>query len=142
MWVNTPMSITRKYVAENLRRWMVETPSLSTQTSVAKKAGIAQSHIGRILREESSATVDMLEAIAHAFRRLPEELLVSPSIDDSLSSKKSKTQISLIVAAFSQEEQRLIEGYREASQRDKEHMLWMADRAMRDFSPRSESRNS
>src|SRR5260364_265519 len=51
------------------------TPDLNTQIKVAKKSGIGQTTVGRILRNESSATADNIEAIACAFGLSVGELL-------------------------------------------------------------------
>lgn len=78
LWLNKFMNNLRHHVAVNLARWMEENPDLSSQPKVSQKSGVAQSHIGRLLREESSATVDVLGSIARAFRRQPEDLLRPP----------------------------------------------------------------
>lgn len=57
----------REVLAANLAALMARTPALDTQLKLARRSGIAQSTIGRILRQEVSPTVDVLEAIAHAF---------------------------------------------------------------------------
>ena len=46
-----------------------------TQAKLSKRARVAQSHVSRILRCESAATVDMLEAIASALGCMAWELL-------------------------------------------------------------------
>lgn len=46
---------------------MEKTPALDTQVKLAKRSGIAQSSVGRILRGEVAATLDNIEAIATAF---------------------------------------------------------------------------
>jgi transcriptional regulator with XRE-family HTH domain len=65
----------RQRLAVNLARLMETTPGLNTFQAVAKRAGVAHSHIGRILHQQSSATVDMLDALAGAFGLEPWELL-------------------------------------------------------------------
>src|SRR5260363_439026 len=64
-----------KVLATNLARLMAERPDLNTQIKVAKKTGICQSRVGRILRNEVSATADNIEAIACAFGLSVGELL-------------------------------------------------------------------
>ena len=43
------------------------------------------------------------------------------------------------IVAFTPEEQQVLEGFRVASEGDREQMLWLADRAMRVFEQRNES---
>lgn len=57
----------RSHLAHRLRRLMSDTQGLDTQTRVAKKAGVSQSTVQRILAEEQGATVDVLEQLADAF---------------------------------------------------------------------------
>src|SRR5260363_178275 len=64
-----------KVLATNLARLMAERPDLNTQIKVAKKSGIGQTTVGRILRNEVSATADNIEAIACAFGLSVGELL-------------------------------------------------------------------
>ena len=52
-------------------------PDLDTQTKIAKRAKIGQTTVGRILRCEQSATVDMLEKIADAIGVGAWELLMA-----------------------------------------------------------------
>lgn len=78
VWLNMQMANLRHFIAQNLRQWMKDTPELASQPKLAHRSGVAQSHIGRILREESAVTVDVLALIARAFRRAPEDLLRPP----------------------------------------------------------------
>lgn len=57
----------RDVLAQNLVRLMETTPSLDTQVKLAKRAKIAQSTVGRILRRTAAPTLDNLESIAGAF---------------------------------------------------------------------------
>lgn len=57
----------RETLSANLSALMAKTLGLETQAALAYKCGVAQSTIGRILRQEVSPTVDILEAIADAF---------------------------------------------------------------------------
>lgn len=61
----------RQTLAANLRKAMED----DTQAEVAKRAGVAQSHISRILRCEASATTDLIAALARALKLQPWELL-------------------------------------------------------------------
>lgn len=56
----------RRVLASNLDRLMLSRPGLETQLHLAKRSGVAQSTVGRILRAETSATLDNLEALADA----------------------------------------------------------------------------
>lgn len=62
-------------VISNLNLLMAERSDCSSQNALAKKSGVSQSHIGRILRGESTPTVEMIEALARAFRIPPSKLL-------------------------------------------------------------------
>jgi transcriptional regulator with XRE-family HTH domain len=81
------MNVMRKIVATNLRRWMANDSELNSQPKLSLKSKVSQSHIGRILREESSATVDMLEDIAKAFKRHPADLLQAGDYADGATVK-------------------------------------------------------
>lgn len=50
-----------------------------TQEDLAAKSGISQTHIGNILRQETAATNEKIEAIAAAFK-LPSWLLMVPDL--------------------------------------------------------------
>lgn len=65
--------------AARLRELMRATPALDTQAKLGRASGIAQSTVGRILRGEVAATLDNVQAIAHAFGRPTTDLLVSES---------------------------------------------------------------
>lgn len=54
----------------------MERPGMDTQMAVAKKAGIGQSHLSRLLRCEASATTDLIAALSRALGVQPWELLV------------------------------------------------------------------
>lgn len=73
--VNVQMTTMRALLARNLKHWMDNDPDLDSQPKLSRKSGVAQSHIGRILREESSATIDVVDQLARAFRRSPGALL-------------------------------------------------------------------
>ncbi|MFM0432362.1 helix-turn-helix transcriptional regulator [Paraburkholderia aspalathi] len=67
----------RKHVAANLKRWMASDPNLDTQVKVATASKVAQTTVSRILKGETPATADILDAIAKAFRRDPGDLLTN-----------------------------------------------------------------
>ncbi|MBS0847585.1 helix-turn-helix transcriptional regulator [Citrobacter sp. JGM124] len=70
-------------VAENLRQWMDNNSSLSSQQRVSEKAGIAQATVQRVLSRESSTTIGTLATIADAFERRPFELMVPTEMSTS-----------------------------------------------------------
>lgn len=74
----------RKKLAARLRQLMDSRPDLDTQTRVANAAGVGQSTIQRILTLEQSATVDLLEKIAHAFGMHPADLLLDSRVNIEL----------------------------------------------------------
>ncbi|CAE6814964.1 hypothetical protein R69746_05793 [Paraburkholderia aspalathi] len=62
-------------LAENIRRLMDGHPTLSRQTALAHKAGIAQSSIQRVLSAAVHPQLDVIESIATALRVTVAELL-------------------------------------------------------------------
>ena len=67
-------------LAANIRRLMEEHPILSTQAALARKSGLAQSSIQRVLNAAVHPQLDVIEAIADAFRVTPAQLL-TPEVD-------------------------------------------------------------
>lgn len=57
----------RNQIASRLKTLMESNSSLSTQSKLEKKSGVAQATIGRILRSETDTRVDTLLSIAEAF---------------------------------------------------------------------------
>lgn len=57
----------RQILAANLARLMAISPQLKSQPAVGRAAGIAASHVGRALRQDSAITLDALDALARAF---------------------------------------------------------------------------
>lgn len=66
----------RMLVADSVRKAMDTRPDVDTQQKLAKRAGVAQSHISRLLRGEN-VTLDVLEKVAHALRLEPFELVLN-----------------------------------------------------------------
>jgi len=62
-------------LAENIRRLMRGHQTLSTQAALARKAGLAQSSIQRVLSAAVHPQLDVVEAIAKAFKVAPADLL-------------------------------------------------------------------
>jgi transcriptional regulator with XRE-family HTH domain len=69
------MAKAREIAARNVRDRMQAGP-LKTQTLLAKKAKIGQSHVSRILNAASGVTIDRLELVAAALGCEPYELLL------------------------------------------------------------------
>lgn len=65
----------RAALARQLATLMRDRVDLDTQQKVARRAGLAQSTVGRILRAEVSATLDNVEALAIAFGVTPGVLM-------------------------------------------------------------------
>ena len=85
LWLKTKNKMvgmkTREILAGNLQRLMA-TASGETHTQIGLKraSGIAQATIGRILRQETDATIDTVQALAGAFDLHAWQLLV-PHLD-------------------------------------------------------------
>lgn len=62
-------------LARNIRRLMDGHPTLATQSALARKAGISQSSIQRVLTAAVHPQLDVIEAIASSFRVTPAQLL-------------------------------------------------------------------
>lgn len=73
----------RKLLAKRVRQLMADSLDLQTQAALAERTGVAQTTIGRVIKEQVSATIDNIESIADAFGIEAYELLGGKS--DSLS---------------------------------------------------------
>lgn len=73
--VGMKKALLRQILAKNLQGAMEATPGVDTQITLAKRAGVGQSHVSRILRQESAATIDVIAALAEALNIQPWELL-------------------------------------------------------------------
>jgi len=71
-------------LAQRLRELMDTRPDLDTQAKVAARTHLSQSTVARILSQQQAASVDSLEAIAHAFGLQPYELLMPEPQDATL----------------------------------------------------------
>jgi DNA-binding Xre family transcriptional regulator len=65
----------RAIVASTVRTAMEVRPEISTQQKLAQRAGVAQSHISRLLKGEN-VTLDVLEKVARALKVEPFELII------------------------------------------------------------------
>jgi transcriptional regulator with XRE-family HTH domain len=66
----------REIVARNVQERMKASPLVRTQPLLAKKAGIGQSHVSRIVNAAAGVTIDRLEMVARALGCEPYELLI------------------------------------------------------------------
>jgi transcriptional regulator with XRE-family HTH domain len=71
--INGPLLDT---LAANLRALMAATPELHSQTAVAKRSGMDQRTVGRILNREHSPTLVQLEKPERAFGVAPWQLMM------------------------------------------------------------------
>lgn len=134
------MNSANKLITENLKRWMEATPALSSQTAVARAAKVGQSHISRIYRGNANPTVDIIEAIAKAFKRKPADLFTDATSDDAQSAQTAAAANDAATRqyqALQAEESLLLDGYRAATTEDRETMIFLADRAIRNFHERT-----
>jgi transcriptional regulator with XRE-family HTH domain len=65
-------------VANNIETFMKKSPLLDNQSKLSRKSGVAQATIGRILRQETSATIETIDLLAEAFGVEAYCLLSSP----------------------------------------------------------------
>jgi plasmid maintenance system antidote protein VapI len=77
----------RQILATNLQRLMERSVDKQNNLALARHAKVGHTHIGRLLRMESSATTDMIDALAEAFGVQPWELLT-----DSESTRRAALQ--------------------------------------------------
>jgi transcriptional regulator with XRE-family HTH domain len=74
----------RQVIADRLRELMAASPDLDTQVKLARRSGLSQSSVARILSADSSATVDSIANLARAFDIPPASLLLSNKVDVEL----------------------------------------------------------
>src|SRR4051812_29485243 len=67
-------------LAANLDQIIGRGKTFESNNELAAKAKVAQSHIGRMRRQESAATVDMLDALADAIGVEPWVLLTDSEV--------------------------------------------------------------
>lgn len=68
-----------------LRELMEASIDMQTQAAVAKRSGVDQSTIGRVLNQKNSTTIKTLEGIAKAFNIEPLELIINKPSSNALS---------------------------------------------------------
>lgn len=72
-----------KALSDNITTLMM-IEDVQSQAQLAVKSGLSQATVNRIIKNETSATVDSVAAIAKALNRKPYELLMSKEYDDLL----------------------------------------------------------
>ena len=70
----------RQVIADRLRELMATRADLGTQVKLARRAGISQSTVARILSADSAATADSIANLAHAFGVPPASLLMGDPV--------------------------------------------------------------
>lgn len=71
-------------IATRLRELMDGSLDMRTQSAVAKRSGVDQSTIGRILNQQNKTTIGTLESIAKAFNVEPLELIINKPANNEL----------------------------------------------------------
>lgn len=92
------MNNLRKILAKRLEELMAGSISLDTQTKVARASGVSQASIQRALAESHAASIDMIEAIAKAFKINPRHFLLEEQDRKTLQlfsklDRETKTQL-------------------------------------------------
>ncbi len=77
---NRLMAALQQTVAENLQKLMDEHVELRTQSALARRSKVPQRTIGRIVNQEVTASLEVLESLAKPFDLQPWQLLV-PGLD-------------------------------------------------------------
>lgn len=72
--MNTPLI--REILAANIRHYMREVPAVDTQVKLAKKAGISQSSVARVLAANIDTQISIVAALAEAIGVRTADLLV------------------------------------------------------------------
>lgn len=79
-----PATLLRQIIADRLRALMAARPDLDTQVKLARRAGLSQSTVARILSADSSATSDSIAHLARAFNTSPASLLLGDPVEISM----------------------------------------------------------
>jgi transcriptional regulator with XRE-family HTH domain len=83
-WLNAGMASkllsARENLSANLRVLMQATPDLDSQPKIAKRSGVSQSTVGRLIRGDVRCKLDSLDGVARAFGLAAWQLLV-PDLD-------------------------------------------------------------
>ena len=74
----------RQVIAYRLRALMEACSDLDTQVKLARRAGLSQSTVARILSADSAATADSIANLAHAFGIPPASLLMGDPVEIEL----------------------------------------------------------
>lgn len=67
----------RDLLARRVRELMEKNPAMDTQVKLAKRAGISQSTVQRVLARENAATLDVVEDLGKAFGFRPPSLILA-----------------------------------------------------------------
>lgn len=74
----------REVLAANIRSYMASTPAIDTQIKLAKKAGISQSSVARVLAGKVDTQIGIVDALAAAIGIPPGTLIDDPEIAPTL----------------------------------------------------------
>jgi transcriptional regulator with XRE-family HTH domain len=94
-------------LAENIRQLMSGHQTLGTQAALARKSGLAQSSIQRVITAAVHPQLDVIEAIARAFKVTPAELLTPHLNAESTRSAQPHASVD----ALSNEEKEKVASY-------------------------------
>lgn len=92
-------------VAYNLENWMRDNRDLSSQGKLARACGVSQATIGRVLKNEVSVSITLLEQMASAFGRHGYELMIHPGDPSIIKYDRKK------YALLPEEEKKRIENF-------------------------------
>lgn len=110
-----------------------------------EEAGVKLSgeSVRKWLSAESIPSMDNVRFIAIALKVDADWLLTGRENNHSVAREPEATTyvIKPTTTAFSADEQRMIEGFRRADPKDRDHMLYLANRAIEDFDKRREQNN-
>lgn len=85
--------VIRATIAKNLTRFMHRSVRCRNQPELATKSGVSQKTISRILNEEASIGVDVIEKLAHALGRETYEFFLDDSASSSISKEYSSEEL-------------------------------------------------
>ena len=77
---NPPRQSLQTVLSNRLKEWMHDNELLDTQAKLSVVAGVGQTTVSRILNQQVSPTVDVLEQIAMAFNKEAADLIIRPDI--------------------------------------------------------------
>ena len=83
-----PRQSLQMVLSNRLKEWMHENELLDTQAKLSAVAGVGQTTVSRILNQQVSPTVDVLEQIAMAFGKEAADLIIRPNTETISYDKK------------------------------------------------------